>query len=59
MSKIRLDLTADQIDAVLTALGEQPFVKVHELINTIRAQAVPQWQAMNGVEVTGDLPKDE
>lgn len=57
MSKIELQLTADQIDVILTALGEQPFVKVHELINEIRKQAIPQWQALNNVEVTGDLPQ--
>lgn len=44
---IVLDLAPDQIDVILSALGEQPFIKVHELINVIRAQAVPQWQALH------------
>lgn len=48
MNQIQLNLTADQIDTILGALGDQPYVKVSELINAIREQAIPQWQAMNG-----------
>jgi hypothetical protein len=43
---LKLELTADEVDVILTALGEQPFIKVHELINKVRVQAVPQWQAI-------------
>lgn len=43
---LKLEMTPDEVDVVLTALGEQPFIKVHELINKIRVQAVPQWQAI-------------
>lgn len=43
---IKLELTADETDVILSALGDQPYIKVHELINKIRVQAVPQWQAI-------------
>lgn len=43
---IKLELTPDQIDLILGALGDQPFIKVNELIMQIRTQAVPQWQAI-------------
>jgi len=43
---IKLELVPDQVDLILGALGDQPFVKVNELIMQIRTQAVPQWQAI-------------
>lgn len=46
MSKITLEFTVEEVDVVLGALGNEPFVKVADLINKIRAQAVPQWQAI-------------
>lgn len=52
MTKIELKLTADQVDSILGALGDQPYVKVSDLINVIREQAIPQWQAQNGVAVS-------
>ena len=59
MSHITLKLTADQIDVVLSALGDQPFVKVHELINQIRAQAVPQWEDMQKALAPDENKKEE
>lgn len=43
---IKLELSANETDVILSALGDQPYIKVHELINKIRVQAVPQWQAI-------------
>ncbi len=43
---IKLELTANETDLILSALGDQSYIKVHELINKIRVQAVPQWQAI-------------
>lgn len=56
---INLNFTVNEVDAILGALGEQPYVKVSEIINKIRSQAIPQWQAMQpsadeGDGVTGD-----
>jgi hypothetical protein len=47
---ITLKLKVDDIDTILTALGEMPFVKVSEVINKIRAQAVPQYEALKAQE---------
>lgn len=39
---ITLQITIDQTNLVLEALGQQPFVKVYELIASIQAQAKRQ-----------------
>lgn len=56
MVTIKLEMTADQVDVVLSALGEQPFIKVHDLINQIRAQAVPQWEAIQKAQTDQKEP---
>lgn len=43
---IKLNLTIDQVDVILTALGDQPYVKVADLIGVVRNQAMPQYQEM-------------
>jgi hypothetical protein len=43
---IKLEFPVEQVDLILSALGNEPFVKVNDLIQSIRAQAVPQWQAL-------------
>lgn len=53
MSTIKLEFKVEEVDQILGALGDQPYVKVSELINKIRSQAIPQWQEMNGAP-TGD-----
>lgn len=51
MSKnINLDFSVEEVDAILSALGNEPFIKVADLINKIRAQALPQWQAQQEVK---------
>lgn len=40
--QIKLELTLDEINACLTALGNLPFVQVSPLIEKIREQTVPQ-----------------
>jgi len=37
-----LDLTIDQINVIMSALGNAPFVQVEGLINEIRKQVQPQ-----------------
>lgn len=42
MSQIKLELTVDEVNAVLAALGSQRFDQVATLIDKIREQAIPQ-----------------
>ena len=39
---ITLDLTVAEVNGVLTALGQMPFVQVQALIVKIQGQAAPQ-----------------
>lgn len=39
---IRLELTIDEANAILAGLGEQPYIKVAELIHKIKDQAASQ-----------------
>ena len=50
---IDLELTPDEIDVILGSLGEQPYIKVSEVITKIRNQAIPQWQ-----EISGEKPQE-
>ena len=47
---IKLKLKIEEIDAVLTALGDQPYVKVAELVVKIRQQALPQYESLKEQE---------
>jgi hypothetical protein len=47
---INLELTVNEINMVLQALGQAPYVQVAELVDKIKVQAIPQVEA---------LPKDE
>jgi len=42
---IKLQVTLDQANLILEALGEQPFIKVFELIKSIQTQAKQQLDA--------------
>lgn len=60
MSNIKLEFAVEEVDVVLGALGNEPFVKVADLINKIRTQAVPQWQAIQESQnPTPQLKEDE
>jgi hypothetical protein len=43
MSNIKLNLTIEETNLVLEALGNLPFVRVFELVNKIQAQAQQQF----------------
>ncbi|QKW13693.1 hypothetical protein [Verrucosispora sp. NA02020] len=45
MPQITLDLSLEQTNMVLEALGQLPYVRVYELIETIGRQAGAQVQA--------------
>ena len=40
-----LDLTIDQINVIMSSLGNAPFIQVEGIINEIRKQVAPQVQA--------------
>jgi hypothetical protein len=42
MSDIKLTLTVDEVNRVLGALGDKPFVQVVDLITKVREQATSQ-----------------
>lgn len=48
MDKITLTLTLEEANALLDALGSQPFKQVHQLIAKIQSQATSQLQGENG-----------
>ena len=52
---IKLELTVDQVNTILQALGNEPFVRVHDLINTIQQQA--QQQLQNGESLSAEKPE--
>jgi hypothetical protein len=54
---INLEFSVEEVDTILGALGNESYVKVSDLINKIRAQAVPQWQAIQ--EAKNPKPKEE
>ena len=39
---IKLELTLDEVNAVMGALGNMPYVQVAALVDKIKSQAVPQ-----------------
>lgn len=49
MKTITLNITVDEANIILDALGQQPFVKVYSLIGKIQQQASEQ---VNDAELT-------
>jgi hypothetical protein len=58
MSKIKLEFKIEEVDTILTALGDQPFVKVASLINSVRSQALPQYEAIKAEEDAPSTPQE-
>jgi len=48
--KIPIELTIDEINLVLTALGQLPYVQVVSTIQNISLQAESQWKSKEEVE---------
>lgn len=42
---IHLELTIDEVNLILTALGQLPYVQVVGMVENIRKQAEVQWTA--------------
>lgn len=54
MKEISLDVTIDEANLILEALGQLPFVKVYTLIGKLQEQARRQ---LNGADISaGDSP---
>ena len=47
MENIKLEVTIDETNTILTALGQQPYIKVADLIQKIQRQGATQ---LNGSE---------
>ena len=43
---IDLNLTVQEINLILQALGQAPYAQVAELVEKIKAQAIPQVEAL-------------
>jgi len=41
---MKLELTTEQVNQILNALAQQPYIQVHELIQTIQQQGQSQLQ---------------
>jgi hypothetical protein len=39
---IKLELTIDEVNAILASLGKHPFEAIFSLVNKIQQQAIPQ-----------------
>jgi len=46
---IHLELTIDEVNLILTALGQMPYVQVVGMLENIRKQAEVQWAAKTEV----------
>ena len=47
---MKLELTTEQINQILNALAEQPYIQVHELINEIQNQGQAQLNHIQNLE---------
>jgi hypothetical protein len=48
---INLNLTVQEVNLILQALGQAPYIQVAEIVEKIKAQAVPQVEALPKEEV--------
>lgn len=47
MEKVQVTFSIDDINKILTTLGQQPYVQVFELINSIQTQVTQQLNQNN------------
>lgn len=60
MKEIKLQLSVEEINQVLTTLGNLPFIQVHELIGKIQVQASEQLTAgLNGQHTRGNFGQEK
>jgi hypothetical protein len=48
--KIQIELTIDEINLVLNALGQLPYIQVVSTVQNISVQAESQWKSREEVE---------
>ena len=58
MKCIQLTITLDETNLILEALGELPFVRVHQLIGKIQEQATEQLRDERGAAARGNHQAD-
>jgi hypothetical protein len=51
---IDLNLSVQEINLILQALGQAPYAQVAELVEKIKAQAIPQVEALPKEEVVAE-----
>ena len=54
MDQMKINLSLDETNIVLNALGDLPYKQVFQLIQKIQQQAGRQLESDNGQEVTAD-----
>lgn len=54
MQELTFQLTVEEANLILDALGEQPFIKVHQLISKIQEQASRQLQSQSGDDLQSE-----
>ena len=54
MNKVTLNLTVDEVNAILQALSNMPYAQVYQLVHSIQSEAAPQLEAMKN-----DAPQEE
>jgi hypothetical protein len=50
---MKLELTLDEVNGIMMALGNMPYVQVESLIDKIRTQVIQQVQAEGKIPVEG------
>lgn len=58
MKKISLELTIEEANKILEALGNLPFSQVHQLISNIQQQAAAQLNS-NGQQTPADVSAEK
>jgi hypothetical protein len=53
---IKLELTLEEVNGVMQALGQMPYAQVSGLVDKIRGQATPQVQAAQSPAPTVQTP---
>jgi hypothetical protein len=56
---IQLNLEINEVNGILTALGQIPYAQVVELVDKIKQQAIPQVHAQQESEETNEFSNEE
>lgn len=53
---IHLELTVEEVNGILQALGNMPYTQVVNLVEKIKAQAIPQVEATTAAPAVDSVP---